>query len=263
VQAPLAPQTTAAAQDPAAPALPGDGAPRPGAAAPENRSQSAAPAGAAQQDGAPAVAREGTGGPGAAPGVAPLLVSRPLDGQPGFAIVVTGVVVPRGDLRPAAGADVTPANLQGLPAAVQRPDFVGPGGTARELQDSALRLGGRPGEAATPVERAAAAADEAAPALLRAGLLAEAAPADAAPLDIAIREFLGTLDGLGRDLTQGAVRNGPLPWVLLAFAGAAVIEVGRRNARRRRGSLALAGGADEDTLTWVPGLPGPVAPEEP
>jgi hypothetical protein len=198
----------------------------------------------------------------------PVSVRAP-DVQPLLVQGAAGVLIPRTELRPTANQDSAQGMLPGQVGPLLRAEYLGPANAAREVPSMGLlHVAGRTGEPAGETEGSptltpgSTASNSAVPPMQRAGLLGEAAPADAGPLDVAIREFLGQLDNLGRDLTQGAARNGPLPWVLVAALGAAALEVGRRQVRRRE-RLVLDADDDEDTLTWVPGLPSSVAPEEP
>jgi hypothetical protein len=97
------------------------------------------------------------------------------------------------------------------------------------------------------------------------GPLGDASLADEAPLDDAIRQFFLRLDEVGRDLSQTLARNKFLPWLLAGVMGALAVEATRQYLRRARPRPGMAAGEDEDedTLTWVPGLPDPVAAERP
>jgi hypothetical protein len=97
----------------------------------------------------------------------------------------------------------------------------------------------------------------------QAGLLGDASLAEESSLNAAIRQFFLQLDEVGRDLGQTLARNKFLPWLLAGVMGALAVEATRQYLRRARLRTGTAAGEDEDedTLTWVPGLPDPVAVE--
>jgi hypothetical protein len=90
-----------------------------------------------------------------------------------------------------------------------------------------------------------------APSPQRADLLGEASPADAGPLDVAIRQFLQQLEDFGWDVGHTVAEGGLPPWALAAALGAAALEGIRRYTRRTSSRPALVAGAEQDTLTWV------------
>jgi hypothetical protein len=96
----------------------------------------------------------------------------------------------------------------------------------------------------------------------RAGLLAQSLPAEETPLDVALRQLCEQLDDIGQGLSDVLARDRRLDWLLAVTLGATALEATRRYARSSRPGLAVAGAADEGTLTWVPDLPHPLGAEE-
>jgi hypothetical protein len=100
------------------------------------------------------------------------------------------------------------------------------------------------------------------PTLLAADLLNGSAPQDSAALDLGVRQFLGQLDDLGREVTRSLRESSIAVWVAVAAAGFVTYEVVRRR-RRARLALGYAGGAHRPADSWVPGLSGPLGSEAP
>jgi hypothetical protein len=97
-----------------------------------------------------------------------------------------------------------------------------------------------------------------APALVAADLLNGAAPQDTFALDVGVRQFLGQIDDLGREVTQSLQETNIAMWVALAAVGAFTYELARRRRLRARMAQGHAAGADHFGDSWVPGLSGPL-----
>jgi hypothetical protein len=80
-------------------------------------------------------------------------------------------------------------------------------------------------------------------------------------LGVAIQQFLDQLDEIGTELSRSLAKNPWAAWLLAGTLSVAAIELTRRRFHRRRTRVALAGVRDE-SLSWVPGLPGPFSTEE-
>jgi hypothetical protein len=111
-----------------------------------------------------------------------------------------------------------------------------------------------------------AASDEAlqlaVPSLVAADLLNGATPQDAFALDLGVRQFLGQIDDLGREVTRTLQDTNVALWVAAAALGAFTYELARRRRLRARLALGFAAGPDHLGDSWVPGLSGPLGSEE-
>jgi hypothetical protein len=93
--------------------------------------------------------------------------------------------------------------------------------------------------------------------------LADYVPQGAAPLEIALRNFLEQVEDLGRELGAVVRGSGLAAWLAVLGTVGVTLELTRRRRRRLGGRLGLAGGAGDVMLSWVTGLPGPFAHGEP
>src|SRR5262245_24007817 len=93
------------------------------------------------------------------------------------------------------------------------------------------------------------------------GFLAAPLATNDPPLGVAIQQFLDQLDEIGNELSRGLANSPWAAWLLAGTLSVAAIELTRRRFHRRRTRVALAGVRDE-SLSWVPGLPGPFSTEE-
>jgi hypothetical protein len=93
-----------------------------------------------------------------------------------------------------------------------------------------------------------------------ADLLTSALPADTPSLELGVQQFLSQLNDAGQELSRAMTRHGWLPWMLAAgLTGLAALEFARRQEQRRR---RIGGRANQDMLSWVPGLPGSLGFED-
>jgi hypothetical protein len=95
-----------------------------------------------------------------------------------------------------------------------------------------------------------------------ADLYAGSLPVGVEALDQGLRQFLSQLDDLGQGLGRTLQTSGLTPWVVILGAGVLAGELLRRQQRRWRGALGLAGDAEALSSTWVPGLSDPSCTEE-
>jgi hypothetical protein len=102
----------------------------------------------------------------------------------------------------------------------------------------------------------------AAPSLVAADLLNGATPQDAFALDLGVRQFLGQIDDLGREVTRSLQETNVAVWVVVAALGAFTYELARRRRLRARLALGLAAGTDHLGDSWVPGLSGPLGSDQ-
>src|SRR5262249_9949588 len=93
------------------------------------------------------------------------------------------------------------------------------------------------------------------------GFLAAPLATNDPTLGVAIQQFLDQLDEIGNELSRGLANSPWAAWLLAGTLSVAAIELTRRRFHRRRTRVALAGVRDE-SLSWVPGLPGPFSTEE-
>jgi hypothetical protein len=85
-----------------------------------------------------------------------------------------------------------------------------------------------------------------------AGLVAGAAPADTAALQRALEEFLGQLDGAGREVTRALSESSWASWAVALALAVAALELGRRRVRRGRRDD-FGDEADGAALSWASG----------
>jgi hypothetical protein len=95
-----------------------------------------------------------------------------------------------------------------------------------------------------------------------ADLYAGSLPIGVEALDQGLRQFLSQLDDLGHGLGRTLQTSGLTPWVVVLGAGVLAGELLRRQQRRWRGALGLAGDGEALSSTWVPGLSDPSCTEE-